>query len=309
MPILAKSVRAIAAFVASTSFGTANAQLSAISDIVKTKTEVRTIVALYDLPGVSDVKQMKDMVNVALSYHGDNAFVREFIVRDAAPKYPATMTFKDFSLGPFAVQFPQCEGALFSISSNDGSMQKWGEGANYTACGFPYDGGLRVSFYASLSSTNGGVTGILSGKTIGMAVLKAVGLLSDPVQFVEASLGKLESLMTEAGIGYSLVEMQPVLGSRQVAGDPLAKQKVAAEKRAADRGKRLVARTELNKLGIDAADRVRFIKAVQSGDEDVVALFLEAGAIDAAVADREGKKPVDYADNPAVRELLTASAR
>jgi hypothetical protein len=66
----------------------------------------------------------------------------------------------------------------------------------------------------------------------------------------------------------------------------------------------LAARGELGKLGVDAADLERFMRAVQSGDEDLVALFLEAGAIDPNQPDASGRRAIDLAQKPAVRELL-----
>jgi hypothetical protein len=286
--------------------GPAHAQFGALTDILKTKSESKTVIAVYDLPGVRDGKPIRDMVYQALTYQGDNAKIVDGVVRGEAPRVPGAMAFKEMSIGPLTIQFPRCEGSVFSVSSSDGSMAQWGDSANYMACGFRYDGGYRVSFYAQSQSTSGGAFGLLSGKTIGKALAGAVGLSSDPMKFVDSSLEKLESLMKEAGLSYTLVEMTPILGQRQVAGDPLAKERASSEKRATDRSKRLAARTELTKLGIDASDASRFIRAVQSGDEDVVGLFVEAGAIDFGVADASGKLPIEYAVKPSIRELLAA---
>lgn len=145
---------------------------------------------------------------------------------------------------------------------------------------------------------------MLSGKTIGKLITSAIGLQSDPMKFVEASLTKMEQLMSEAQINYTLVDMSPLMGQRVVSADPLVEKQRSVEKRAGDRAKRLAARGELGKLGVDAADRERFMRAVQSGDEDLVALFLEAGAIDPNQPDASGRRAIDLAQKPAVRELL-----
>lgn len=275
-----------------------------LNDVLKTKTESKTVTATYDLPGVADFKKVQDIVHKALTYHGDNAFVREGMALGDAPVHPKRISFKNFNAGPVSIQFPQCEDALFSISSSDGSMAKWGDSANYMACGFRYQGGLRVAFYANSQSTSGGVGGLLSGKTLGKLITNAIGLNSDPMAFVETSLSKMEEQFKEAQFGFSLVEMAPVMGQREVVPDPLVAQQRLAEKKAGDRAKRLAARTELNKLGIDASDRERFLKAVQLGDEDMVALFLEAGVVDPTAADAEGRKPIDLATKPAIKEML-----
>lgn len=295
---------AISSLVAATSLTVSTPASAFLNDVLKTKTESKTVTATYDLPGVSDVKKVQDIVHKALTYHGDNAFVREGMGLGEVPAAPKRISFKNFSIGPVSMQIPQCEEATFSISSNDGSMAKWGDSANYMACGFRYQGGLRVAFYANSTSTSGGVGGLLSGKTLGKVITSAVGLNSDPMAFVEASLTKMEEQFKEAQFGFALVEMAPVMGKREVVADPLVEQQRMAEKKAGDRAKRLKARTELSKLGVDASDRARFLKAVQSGDEDLVELFLEAGAIDAKAADADGRKPVDLATKPAIKQML-----
>jgi hypothetical protein len=89
-----------------------------------------------------------------------------------------------------------------------------------------------------------------------------------------------------------------------VVADPLALQQADASKRTGDRSKRMAARAELNKLGVDASDRARFQRAAQSDDEDIVALFVEAGAVDLKSRDADGKTMSDYASKPMIRALL-----
>jgi hypothetical protein len=275
-----------------------------LQNLVRTTTESKSVAATYDLPGISDAKAVQDIVHKALTYHGDNAHVKSGVPGLAVPQYPKKITFKPFNIGPFSMQLPICEDAAFTVSSTDGSMAQWGDSANYMACGFAYQGGFRVSIYAQSQSTNGGAAGLLSGKTIGKLITSAIGLQSDPMKFVEASLTKMEQLMSEAQINYTLVDMSPLMGQRVVSADPLVEKQRSVEKRAGDRAKRLAARGELGKLGVDAADRERFMRAVQSGDEDLVALFLEAGAIDPNQPDASGRRAIDLAQKPAVRELL-----
>nr|WP_295082365.1 hypothetical protein [uncultured Roseateles sp.] len=273
-------------------------------DIVKTKTESKSMTATYDLPGASNVKQVQDIVHKALTYHGDNAHVREGMALNEPPATPKRISFKEFSFGPVSMQIPQCDEAVFSVSSSDGSMAKWGDSANYMACGFRYQGGMRVAFFAQSKSTSGGVSGLLSGKTIGTMITKAIGMNSDPMAFIETSLSKMEEQFNEAKLSYSLVEMAPLMGKREVVADPLVAQQRSTEKKAADRAKRMAARSELSKLGVEASDHERFLKAVRSGDEDMVALFLEAGVVDHQAVDAEGRKPVDLAKKPAVKAML-----
>lgn len=293
---------AVLAISASTST-TAHAFLQSLT---RTTTESKTVTATYDLPGTTDPKVVQDIVHKALTYRGDNAHIRVGVQTGDAPQYPKRITFKPFNVGPINVQIPVCEDATFTVSSSDGSMAQWGDSANYMACAFRYQGGMRVAFYANSQSTNGGVSGLLSGKTIGKLITSAVGLNSDPMAFVETSLTKMEDLLKEAQVAYSLVEMAPLMGKREVVADPLVEKQRTAEKRSGDRTKRLAARSELMKLGIDASDRERFFRAVQAGDEDLVALFLEAGAVDPQQPDANGRRAADLAQKPAIKDLLTA---
>lgn len=277
-----------------------------LQDMVRTTTESRTLTASYDLPGLRDAKRLQDAVHKALTYHGDNAFVRNAAVVGEAPAVPGRIGLKALNVGPVSVQIPQCEDAVFTISSNDGSMAQWGDSANYLACGFRYQGGMRVSLFAQSQSTSGGVGGLLSGKTLGKLITNAIGLNSDPMAFVEASLSKLEAQWRDERIEFALVEMTPVLGQRTVVADPLMERRKVAESRANDRAKRLAARAELQKLGVDASDQNRFLRAVQSGDEDLVALFLEAGAVDPKQTGPDGRRPLDMAQKASIRSLLEA---
>lgn len=172
------------------------------------------------------------------------------------------------------------------------------------ACGYRYAGGYRVNFYARYQSTSGGLGGLLSGKTLGSALAGAVGLSNSPQQFIEASIKKLEALFAASNWAYNIVEMTPALEGKTVVPDPLLVAQAAAERKKTDRAARLAARTELQKLGMDASDRARFIRAVESGDEDVVALYLEAGAVDVNAPDATGKRVRDYATKRSVKELL-----
>lgn len=279
----------------------ANAQLL---DLLKGRNELKSQLYVYDVRGKIEAAAMKEIVFNALTEQSASAMVKDNLVTGEAPKYPGRISFKEMSFMAVVVQIPKCEGASFTVSSSDNSMASWGDSAQYMACGFRYGGGWRVNLYLSTQSSGGGVAGILSGKTFGKVIAGAIGLSADPEKFIESSVDKLEQQLKDQNIQYALVEAAPGNAKRIVAEDPLLKGKVAAEQRAADRGKRMAARTDLQKLGIDASDRSRFIRAIQSGDEDVVTLFIEAAAVDLTQSDSTGRKPIDYATKPAIKDLL-----
>jgi len=281
----------------------AHAQLM---EFLKGKTEHRSQLYVYDVRGQVDAPVLKDMVYKALTEQTSSASVKENLVQGDPPRFPAKMTFREMSFMATVVQIPACDGASFTVSSSDNSLSAWGDSSQYMACAFRYADGWRVNLYVGMQSKEGGILDL--GPKLARAVARKAGWASDPAAFMETSVDRLEQLFKEAGLQYALVEAVPNRANRTVAEDTLAKTQAAAEKRAADRGKRMAARAELQKLGIDASDRARFIRAVQSGDEDVVALFLEAGAIDPTEVDSSGRRPADYASKPAVRELLRAAA-
>jgi hypothetical protein len=145
-------------------------------------------------------------------------------------------------------------------------------------------------------------------KALAKAVTGAVGINSDPQAFIETSIAKMEELFNASGYKYQLVEMRPAIPGKNLVEDPILKQQATEAKRGGDRAKRLAARAELAKLSIDASDRARLIKAVQSQDEDIVALFVEAGAMDLNARDEAGKQLSDYATNPSIRALLPSDS-
>jgi hypothetical protein len=116
----------------------------------------------------------------------------------------------------------------------------------------------------------------------------------------------LEELLTTSGWAFAIVEMCPAMEGRLLTEDPLSTRQALDGKRSADRTKRLAARSELSKLGIDASDRARLVRAIEAGDEDVVDLFVEAGAIDLASRDASGTALMDHTSSPTVRERLIA---
>ena len=275
-------------------------------DFARTKTDSSETFLVYDFPGFSgSTSDIKSSVREALTYQGDNAFIKDNLQSGEPPRYPAKLMLKPLGINlPVSISIPSCEGSAFTVSSSDNSMAKYGDSSRYIACGFPYAGGFRVNFYAHYATTNGGVFGLISGKTVGKIFTDAVGLSSDPQKFIESSIAKMEELFNNNGWKYSLVEMNPAIPGKVVSADPLVRQQVTESKRTGDRSKRMAARGELGKLGIDASDRARFQRAVQSDDEDLVALFVEAGAIDIKSRDSDGKVMLDYATKPVIRELL-----
>jgi len=314
---------AVAAIKLTTALGAHAGILESVSDavgsVVKTKTESAETILVHDLAGFAGTRrELLEAVRTALTYHGDNATVNEDTLEGDAPAFPGRLTLKPLGMNlpiPINIRLPQCEGAAFSVSSSDMSMAATGDTARYMACGFRYTGGYRVNFYAMYTETSGGALGLLSGATIGKAVVKAVGLKSTPQDFINASIGKMEEKFGEKGWVYTIVEMRPAIEGKVVSADPIQQQRMAkldeakaAEAKSVQRGHRLAARAELRKLGYDAADTGQFRKAISSSDEDVVALFVEAGAIDSTSADETGTLFANYATKPGVKALLVVKA-
>lgn len=276
-------------------------------DFVKTKTESSDTFLIYDLPGFSgSVVDLKARVRESLTYYGDNAFVRDNLQAGEVPKYPNKLQLK--SLGsnlPVSINIPTCDGATFVISSQDNGSAQYGDSARYMTCAFAYQGGYRINFYASYTSSSGGVAGLFNGKTIGSLITDAVGMDSNPQKFINNSIAKMEELFKSNGWTFNIIEMTPQIAGKAIVDDPLKTRQVAETKRVADREKRMAARLELSKLGIDATDRGRLIKAVQANDEDVISLFLEAGAVDVSTKDSGGRVIADYASSAKTKSLLT----
>lgn len=302
-----KNARFLLTLGASTIAFAAQAQ-SAFTDIFKSKTESKDVFLVYDLPDFpGSAEDLKKAVHLALTYQGDNAFVKDLLLSGEAPAVPAKMGFKPLGINlPIAagIQIPVCEGASFTISSSDSSMAKYGDSSQYMSCAFRYEGGYRVSFFAHMQSSSGGVGGLLSGKTLGKMLASAVGFNSNPMQFIESSLNKMEENFKAEQWNWTIVEMQPALKDKVVAADPLVERQKAEQRRGSDKARRLAARGELRTLGIDATDRARFVKAIETSDLDVIELFLQAGAQDLEEADDSGRRPLDYARKDSVRGLL-----
>jgi hypothetical protein len=277
-------------------------------DFTKTTTETKETFLVYDFADFSaPIGQLQEMVKKALTYRGDNAVVKESLLTSELPKFPAKIQFKTVNFGPVSMTMPSCPNAAFLVTSIDDRGSSYGESARYMACAFPYDGGYRVNFYASYVKKSGeGMMGI--SKALAKAVTGAVGINSDPQAFIETSIAKMEELFNSSGYKYQIVEMRPTIAGKSLVEDPILKQQASEAKRGSDRAKRMAARAELAKLSIDASDRMRLIKAIQSQDEDIVALFVEAGAMDWNAQDDAGKKLADYATGPSIRALLPKAA-
>lgn len=273
-------------------------------DFAKSTTETKETFLVYDLADFSaPLGELEEKVKQALIYRGDNAVVKESLLPTELPKVPAKIEFKTINFGPVSMSMPSCPGSAFVISSSDASGASYGEAARYMACAFPYAGGYRVNFYASYVNKSGnGLLGI--SKALAKAVTGAVGINSEPQAFIETSIAKMEELFTASGYKYQIVEMRPAISGKNLVEDPILKQQAVETKRGTDRAKRMAARAELAKLSIDASDRPRLIKAIQSQDEDIVALFVEAGAVDLSARDEAGKQFADYTTNPSIRALL-----
>ena len=296
--------------------GSAHAGLSdLIGSVVKTKTESRETVLVYDFTAFAGTnKEMLNVVKNALTYHGDDAVLHEGNLSAVAPEVPGKLTFKalfDSPLIPVTIKIPSCAGSSFSVSSRDASMSRYGDSSNYMACGFPYAGGFRVSFYAQYQSTTGGVGGLLSGATLGKAIANTMGFGTDPQGFINASVKKMEEDFAAKGWQFAIIEMAPAIEGKVIVEDPLVARTAAkaiaqaqVQVKADQRVQRLAARADLRKLGFDAADVSQFRKAISTSDEDIVSMFMEAGAIDANSADETGKPLTSYATKPGIRELL-----
>lgn len=273
-------------------------------EALKHKTEIKNIFLVYDIPSTQLTReQVKDYVYKALTTRGDDAKVEDLMVSGPAPAQPSKMGFKTLQFLTSTIQYPTCgDQAVFMVGSSDSSGARWGDESNYLACGYRYDGGYRVDLYATFSQKQSGLFSL--GATLAKAATSAMGIKSEPIDFIMDSLDAFENALKQDNVSYSIIEMTPTLPGREVVPDPLVARQEAAAKQSSDRAKRLAARADLSKLGCDAADRSRFIKAIQGSDEDLVALYVEAGAIDLAEADATGKKPVDYATKPTIKALL-----
>jgi len=293
--------------IAVIAFGSTNFANAGLFDFAKTTTETKEIFLIYDLPGFSSpLENLKDKVKESLVYRGDNAVVKEFMLTGESPKFPSKIEFKVINLGIVSLSIPSCPGSGFLVSSSDVSGASYGETAKYIACAFPYSGGYRVNFYASYVNSSGeGIMGI--SKALAKAVTGAVGINSSPQAFIETSIAKMEELFTASGWSYQIIEMRPSIAGKTLVEDPLVKQQAIEAKRGGDRTKRMAARAELSKLSIDANDRARLVKAIQTQDEDIVALFVEANAMDLSARDESGKQLIDYSNSPSIRALLPAT--
>lgn len=300
---VSRNVSALSSLISLATLGLAASPVHAI-DILKHKTEVKNIFLIYDLPGSQLNKdQVKSFVYKALTSRGDDAKVLDLMTTGAPPAQPAKMEFKTFQFMTQSVRYPWCgEQAVFQIGSSDSSGAKWGDESRYLACGYRYEGGYRVNLYASFSQKQSGLFSL--GASLAKAVVAAAGLKAEPVDFIMESIAVFENELKQANQEYSIVEMNPEIDGKKLVADPLIVKQQGAAKQASDRTKRLAARTELSKLGYDASDRPRFIKAIQGSDEDVVALYVEAGAVDLDEVDSTGKRAVDYAAKPAIKSLL-----
>lgn len=274
-------------------------------DLLAHKSEVQNIFVIYDLPGAELTQsQVKNYVYKALSSHGDDAKVGDLMVTGPVPAQPGRMEFKTLQVLTTSVRYPSCgDKAVFIVASTDDSGSSWGDESSYMACGYRYEGGYRVDLYASFSKKQQGLFSL--GATLAKAAVSAMGMKSEPADFILASLDNFEKQLKDAGQPYSIIEMNPALPNREAVADPLLVKEQAAAKQGADRAKRLAARGELAKLGCDASDRDRFVKAIQGSDEDLVELYVEAGAVDLSAKDATGKIPADYASKPAIKALLT----
>jgi hypothetical protein len=284
--------------------------LGAVTDAVKSKTESRETLLVYDLAGFTgSTSELLTAVRRALSLHGNNAVVHEDKISTQVPDQPGRITFRAVQLPIGSVTLPSCPEAAFTVSSNDTSLAGMGEDAFYMACGYRYSGGIRVNFYARTTSTSGGVTGLLSGKTIATAVTRAVGLKSAPQDFIHASIAKIEESFSANNWSFAIVEMAPAIEGKVLAEDPLKARfmaKADEEKERAQRSRRIAARTELRNLGYDATSPEQFRKAILAGDEDAVALFLDAGVVNPNDKDETGNTLVSYASKDSVRRMLSA---
>lgn len=273
-------------------------------DALAHKTDIKNIFLIYDIPSAQlTQEQVKDYVYKALTSHGDDAKAQDLMLSGSAPAQPGKMEFKTLQFLTQTIRYPSCgDQAVFVVGSSDQSGSKWGDESNYMACGYRYEGGYRVNLYASFSQKQSGIFSL--GATLAKAAASAMGMKSEPIDFILGSLDTFESELKQANLPFSIIEMTPALPGREVVPDPLLVRQQTAAKQSTDRAKRLAARGDLSKLGYDAADRAKLIKAIQSGDEDVVALYVEAGAIDLSSSDDSGKHLSDYATKPAIKALL-----
>jgi hypothetical protein len=213
--------------VATVSLAGAHVQAqNAIADLGGSTTREKNTYAVYDLRGAGiDAGAIQKVVLDAIRLYARDAQVREGIVPQPYPDYPNQMTIgRRLSGGPK----PDCAGEVFSVEGIDLSMARYGEKTYHRVCLFPYSGGYRINYYAIYSQQSGAGNAnpnVLSAM-LGRAMGSVVGL-GDSSTSINKILGRMESGLQSAGVGFRLIQLQPAgMPDRIVVEDDLQRPSV-----------------------------------------------------------------------------------
>lgn len=179
-----------------------------IADLGGSTYREKTVYAVYDLRGADlKVDAIESLVLDAIRTYARDAQVRQSIPPSPYPAYPSQMTIgQRQSGGPK----PDCTGELFSVEAIDASMAKYGEKTYHRACLFPYAGGYRINYFAiyGQQSGAGNANPNVLAAMLGRAMGSVVGL-GDSSAAINKLLGRIESGLQGAGIGFKLVQLHP----------------------------------------------------------------------------------------------------
>lgn len=100
-----------------------------------------------------------------------------------------------------AVKVPQCEGAIFSATSND--EFQGAENTTFFVCLMPYSEGYHMDVYYTFTKVSGGFTPEALGKQLARSVV------GDSSQFIPRTIAALETAVQDSGAQVSLLESYP----------------------------------------------------------------------------------------------------
>ena len=179
-----------------------------IADLGGSTYREKTVYAVYDLRDVHlQADAIETIVLDTVRTFARDAQVRQGIPPSPYPAYPNQMTVSQRQSGG---QKPDCAGELFSIEAFDSSMAKYGGKTYHRACVFPYASGYRINYFAiyGQQSGAGNANPNVLAAMLGRAMGSLVGL-SDSSASINKLLGRLESNLQSAGIGFKLVQLHP----------------------------------------------------------------------------------------------------
>lgn len=308
----------------------------ALNSIVRSSTSSKTAFAAFDVrPTAQPPGALEEAIAAAFRKHYDGIKVTQQMAPYPLPAYAPRMTFHQEATHVGQVSVPDCPDASAVITSSDKSLAKYGETSVLQACVFPYRDGYRVNVYALFVQKTGGADiGALSGM-LGRAVTNWMGI-GDSSRFIGETVDEVETRLKGVAGDVALVELQPARPDKAPVADraapaPAQTAPVAAAARAAtlppqlaaiqaqigaalaqqgmaqarpadgDTGA-LQARKELSAMGLAYYSQEQFIEAARRGDRLACELYLRAGSVKAAQADKHGITAIKAAATP---ELAT----